>query len=257
MKKVLLVFVIGLLGIGLSYGQYGKNSWMFSGSGFADLGGFNIETKYPAPVGTREINMIATDFVISSRNAYFVIPNLGIGVDIQVDIAGDAWEPEGNFKDNMTYDYNGTTLPVKDYVQGQGATTMFFGPFIRYYIPIGKVVAIFPEGSIGYRMVGDITYIEGKVTFPNGTSEEKFENIFTTRVGGLGYNMGLGCAFRLSPHFALDATCRWGGGNIKGNTEDKSDYPSSAGYVKVPNYDVTVKYAAIQILIGFQIYIGG
>ncbi|MBU2650867.1 MAG: outer membrane beta-barrel protein [Bacteroidetes bacterium] len=247
MKKQIFLFVLILLISSIAMAQYEKGSWMFSGSGYANFGGLKVETKIPNIQGDDDRNWILGDIIVSTRNAYFPVKNLAVGLDLQLDIEGKGWEPEGDNKAN--YD--------KDYKEGTGATNIFVGPIIRYYIPLGKVVALYPEASLGFRNYSHLMYAEGKQVFMPGGSEETYEQRILTVASGFGYNMGAGIAFRLSEHFALDVTTRWGGGKIKGKTKDDSSYPSSANYQKFPEMDTDIAFATIDVLIGFQIYIGG
>lgn len=255
-KTVFILFLLLFLGFS-AFAQYQKNSWMFSGSVFVNLGGLNIETRYPGPpASTKEINLIAGDVLVGTRNTFFVIENLGVGLDIQTDIIGDGWEPTGDYASDFTYQYNGQDLAVDDYKESLGSSSVFIGPLVRYYIPIGKFVAIYPEASFGYRLYGEIDYISGKAEFDPAKGKQKFEYRKYTKAGGFGYNLGAGIAFRLSEQFALDVSARHGGGMIKGDTQDDSDYPESAAYTKMETYDTDVKFGTIDLMIGFQIYIG-
>ena len=247
MKKVLFAILFVVISGSIAMGQYQQGSWMFSGSGYSNLGGIKSETTIPNLQGDMNRNWIFGDIIVSTRNAIFPVKNLAVGLDIQLDIEGKGWEPDGDNKDN--YD--------KDYKEGDGTTHIFAGPLVRYYIPIGDVVALFPEASLGFRNYTNIMYAEGEKAFIPGGSLEKYEQRIVTMANGFGFNLGAGIAFRLSEHFALDVTTRFGGGKIKGKTKDESDYPSSAQYQKNPEMDTDITFGTIDILIGFQIYIGG
>ncbi len=247
MKKVLFIVVLMVISGSIAMAQYQKGSWMFSGSGYSNLGGIKSENTIPNLQGDMNRNWIFGDIIVSTRNAFLPVKNLAVGLDIQLDIEGKGWEPEDMNKSN--YD--------KNYKEGNGTTNIFAGPLLRYYIPIGRIVALYPEASLGYRSYANIMYAEGESAFIPGGSLEKYEQRIVTLAGGFGFNVGGGVAFRLSEHFALDVTTRFGGGKIKGKTKDESDYPSSAGYVKNPEMDTDITFGTIDILIGFQIYVGG
>lgn len=247
MKKLLFFVILFMLSGSFAMAQYQKGSWMFSGSGFANLGGIKSESTITNLQGDMNRNWIFGDIIVSTRNAFFPVKNLAVGLDIQLDVEGKGWKPEDMNKVN--YD--------KNYKEGNGATHIFAGPLVRYYIPVGSVVALYPEASLGYRSYAHVMYAEGERAFIPGGSLEKYEQRIITIANGFGFNVGAGIAFRLSEHFAIDVTTRFGGGKIKGKTKDESDYPSSAQYVKNPEMDTEITFGTIDVLIGFQIYIGG
>ncbi|MFC2107739.1 hypothetical protein ACFLRY_05345, partial [Bacteroidota bacterium] len=229
--------------VGSSFGQFQKKSWMVSGAGFFDLGGFNVEEKFQAPIGNASFNMIAGDYLFNTRFAYFVIDKLGIGLDAELDIDGGGMEPDNTAAKNMF---------AKDYKSYEGETAMFIGPIIRYYIPIGKLVAVFPEASIGYRGYGSIEYSEYKNAAGN-----KEESKIQYSASGVGFNMGVGIVFKLTKRIGLDFSGRWGGGKISGTRKDKSKWTTASGNTNDPDRDIDIKFANIDLMIGFQVFFGG
>ncbi len=245
MKKTLGFLILALLIAGSSFGQFEKKSWMVSGAGFFDMGGFNTTVKAPAPIGDLTFNMFSGDYLFNTRFAYFVMDNLGIGLDTELDIVGGGFQPD-NTAAKAIY------LPNTDYKESEGESSFFIGPIVRYYINIGKLIAIFPEVSFGYRSYGAIEYAEYKNAAGNKVEEKLVYN-----AGGFGFNAGVGVAFKLSERFALDFSGRFGGGKISGKVKDESKWPSGSGNVNAPDMDLDVNFGNIDLMIGFQVFFGG
>lgn len=226
MKRVATFIIV--IGIAFNaYSQFDKGSWFLSGSGMVGFGGYKYTEK-----ATQEMkfNNVLGKIIFSTRNGFFVIDKLAVGLDIQHSSRFDSWEPDPNENNELNK---------------SGEHTFFVGPLGRYYIPAASFLAIAPEVSFGYRY-----YIGVDKTESDAIGKMEYQ----TQAGGFGFNTGVVFVFQLSDFVAIDLSYRFGGGKIKGEWKDMSQ-PTN-GPAGNETRDVELKFGTHDILLGIQILLG-
>jgi len=96
----------------------------------------------------------STQFSVSPKLGYFVVDNLALGMGLDYTFS-EVKEPN----ENRTKD-----------------SDLLFGPFARFYLPLGEDIAVFVEGNFGFGNSSDIMDF-------NGETQDISTNIFAIGVG--------------------------------------------------------------------------
>ncbi len=132
-------------------------------TGSSNLGFGSSSTELSNVSGSTD----TTTFNLNTTGLYYVIPNLGVGLNL-------AWNSTEN-KDSNTGDKT-------------GLSTVLLGPAIGYAIPVAEKMAIGLQGMIGY---ASSTYMQ------TGFPDVKF--------AGWGLGLGAGIKYFVVPAFSIDA----------------------------------------------------
>ena len=81
-----------------------------------------------------------TQFNIAPKVGYFIVDNFALGIGLDYTFS-EVRDPNLN--------------RTKD-------TDLLFGPFARWYLPVGKDIAVFLEGNFGFGTASDIMNIDGE-----------------------------------------------------------------------------------------------
>ncbi|MCD4694946.1 MAG: porin family protein [Bacteroidales bacterium] len=165
--------------------QVDKGKFLFGASSNMNalFGSSKVETTQSGTT-TKTDGPKTVNFNITPTFGYFIIDGLAAGLFFDIDMDNCKYEQELQTGDNVDLIDN--------------ISTMMVGPFIRYYINLGKIKP-FVEGSIGFgSMKNKYEYLD----WTSGTSytikeEEDKYSIFN-------WGLGAGVAFFLSDNVALD-----------------------------------------------------
>ena len=219
MKKVILLAgILCVFNLSMLFAQTEKGTFLLGMSSSMSLSGngsnmMSLEfssTNYKSDgsnsMGSNPLKL--TSFNLLPKVGYFVTPNFALGLDMSLSLYGS--------KDNSGY--SDTNM---------NSTLFGAGPFIRYYIPTGRV---FPFCELG----GSIGTIITNTKYINKTVETR-QSLST--IGG-----GVGAAVLLGNHASFDVLLDYRSITVK----DKQD--------NINNYR-TVK-GTIGLKVGFTIFFG-
>ena len=159
-------------------------------------------TNEPTPTKTSSFNL-------SPKVGYFIQNNLAVGLDVSMSLSHSNQKSSG---------YNNTSNVI----------LYSAGPFVRYYIPTGKVMPFFEFGAT-------IGTVNNKDKYSGGTNDYK-QSIST--IGG-----GVGVAVPLGDRVSFDGMLEYRSITVKDINDN-------------PNNDRTVM-GTIGLKVGFTIFFGG
>ncbi len=128
-----------------------------------------------------------TQYGLSTTGLYYVIPNLGVGLDLTYDSSTDK--------------ANG----IKD-----GLSALLVGPAISYEMPIAPQFAVFGRGNVGYVSATQTHTGRSDIT-----------------ASGYGFGLELGAKYFLVKNFSFDAGLGYDYKNVKDDTAAKNEITTS------------------------------
>ncbi len=228
MKKVsLLVSVLFILNGSFLSAQTGKGKMLIgvssslsvagTGSDLMSLGVSNTKYKSDASSSGSSENDKTTSINFLPKVGFFVADNFVLGIDLSAAVSNDEY----------SYTVNTSTIKFNN-----SSTLISAGPFIRYYVPAGKVMPYFELG-------GGIGLAKSKYTatggFSGNTDEEDKSGILS--VGG-----GVGIATLLGDKASFDVMLGYNSMTVK----DKKDNPDNERTIM----------GTLGLKLGFIIYLG-
>ena len=190
------------LGMSSSMSLSGNGSHMMS----LEFSKTNYLSDGGSPMSSNPLK--TTSFNLLPKVGYFVTPNFALGLDLSLSLYGS--------KDNSGVSAN-----------NMNSTLLGAGPFIRYYIPAGKVFPFCELGSSLGTIINDTKYINKTV--------ETSQSLLS--IGG-----GVGAAILLGNHASFDVLLDYHSLTVK----DKQD--------NIDNYRTVM--GTLGLKVGFTIFFG-
>jgi hypothetical protein len=185
MKKIVL-FVALLLSGNLAFAQLSKGNLLVTGA-------LSISSNTSEITNNNRVSdgPTTTDFAFVPNVSYFLTNNFSLGLEIGFN--------RNSVTSDFTTDNGNTTVTLENVV-----STFAFGPFVRYYVPLGNNFYFYGQGSIqAYGGTDDET--ETSVT-QNGNTTTTVINNSKTDLSGFSIGLKPGITYFLNNRFALDAS---------------------------------------------------
>ena len=230
MKKFIQPALVAalLLGAGAAHAQLSAGHIMLTGSA-----GYSMSK----PAGVSEGATKYTTGRISPQIGYFLADNLAIGLNLSYVAEKSTDEGEVIF--------NGNTLKLTD---TQTNSTMAFGPFVRYYKPVGERAAFFGQAVVGF---GTKKYeSERERLNPQGTVETTSSDI---KFSQLGAGISPGFTFFPTDNFGLEVML----GGLGWNRTQKKDLKDNEKKEDFTSSDFDFSLGLQGLSIGATWYLGG
>ena len=161
---------------------------------------------------------------INATGGYMLLPHLLVAADMHY-----VWQPKQIELDTAT------------------ATHLNVGLLLRYYLPIGSSVAIYPEAAIGYAD----THLNLERSYKT-LSEYGYYRRHTMTLAGTETAFGLGLLAFVSKHIAIDIAARYHFANEKGNDHL---YLGNSQYADESDAATTYTRSGIGFRLGVQAFL--
>jgi hypothetical protein len=161
---------------------------------------------------------------INATGGYMLLPHLLVAADIHYN-----WQPKQIELDTAT------------------ATHLNVGLLMRYYLPIGNSIAIYPEAAVGYADT-HLNLVRSYKTL----SEYGYYRKNTMTLTGTETAFGLGLLAFVSKHIAIDVAARYHFANEKGNNHF---YLGNSQYADEGDAAATYSRSGIGFRLGVQAFL--
>lgn len=185
MKKFLWLVAM-LLTTNFAFAQLSQGNLLVTGA-------FSISSNTSEVTNNNRVSdgPTTTDFAFVPNVSYFLTNNFSLGLEIGFN--------RNSTTSDFTNNNGNTTVTIENVV-----STFAFGPFVRYYIPLGTNFYFYGQGGIQvYGGTADET--ETAVT-QNGNTTTTVINNTTTDLSGFSIGLKPGITYFLNNRFALDAS---------------------------------------------------
>lgn len=215
MKKFLWLVAL-LLTTNLAFAQLSQGNLLVTGA-------FSISSNTSEVTNNSRVSdgPTTTDFAFVPNVSYFLTNNFSLGLEIGFN--------RNSTTSDFTTDNGNTSVTVENVV-----STFAFGPFVRYYVPLGNNFYFYGQGGIQvYGGTEDET--ETAVT-QNGNTTITVINNTTTDLSGFSTGLKPGITYFLNNRFALDAS--FGLLQFATNGEKRTNYERRSNQVDfniIPN----------------------
>ncbi len=230
MKKFIQPALVAalLLGAGAAQAQLSAGHIMLTGSA-----GYSMSKPAPVSEGATK----NTTGRISPQIGYFIADNLAIGLNLSYVAQKSIYESEVTF--------NSTTTKLTD---TETNSTMTFGPFVRYYKPVGERAAFFGQAGVGF---GSTKYkSEDQRLISPGTVET---NSFDIKYSQLSAGISPGFTFFPTDNFGLEVML----GGLGWNRTQKKDLKDNEKKEDFTSSDFDFSLGLQGLSIGATWYLGG
>lgn len=240
MKKILQSALAAalLLGAGTAQAQLSAGHILLGGS----LGYFTAR-----PSGTSDNSPKFNAGVINPRVGYFIMDNLVVGLDLNYMGENSISKNEVSFKVGSNLDGKKTLTDTRT------SSTMSFGPFARYYKPVGEHAAFFGQVNFGFGTRKEKTEDE-RVERNQTSDDDELKTISTeTKYSQLNVAIAPGFTYFPTDNFGLEVMM----GGLSWNRERRKDLPTGAKEEDYTNTDLSFSYMLQDLRVGATWYLGG